>query len=409
MSVASIRKRFIKNKYTFTGQDEKTLENLVADGAAWNLKLPAGDELSVVLWHMNLAKFFEPVRRGLQIKATRDENHVDSREKHLAARQQHLAELERKTQIANNNREEAENYLKGAKKSEDAARGKSQAALNAQKEAIAEATNLEREALLARKLLIAQQAGKEIGSMNLLDDRVKKLTQRSAAIQSEEARVEKMIKGSTAALAKAERETLGAKSAADQANAKITELETQATAAEAAADAAKQRAQVARANLAKAQQEVARLPRLQFDIRGESLPKMDAGLFAKADPYVKIYAITSLGDGPDGEHGEVEIYKTETAKKTLNPKFKPFSLPQIICGTDMHAIIKLCFWDWDAVGGHDFIGHTEISLDMLISGEEIKQPLFNKEKKEKKRKKGEKYSNSGMCIVKCQVILPEKV
>ena len=86
----------------------------------------------------------------------------------------------------------------------------------------AEATNLEREALLARKLLIAQQAGKEIGSMNLLDDRVKKLTQRSAAIQSEEARVEKMIKGSTAALAKAERETLGAKSAADQANAKVT-------------------------------------------------------------------------------------------------------------------------------------------------------------------------------------------
>ena len=33
------------------GQDEKTLENLVADGAAWNLKLPAGDEVRIEFLH----------------------------------------------------------------------------------------------------------------------------------------------------------------------------------------------------------------------------------------------------------------------------------------------------------------------------------------------------------------------
>ena len=30
---------------------------------------------------------------------------------------------------------------------------------------------------------------------------------------------------------------------------------------------------------------------------------MDAGLFGKADPYVRMFAITNLTSSPDGEHG----------------------------------------------------------------------------------------------------------
>lgn len=35
----------------------------------------------------------------------------------------------------------------------------------------------------------------------------------------------------------------------------------------------------------------------------QRLEKMDGGLFGKADPYIKLFAITSLTSGPDGEHG----------------------------------------------------------------------------------------------------------
>ena len=37
--------------------------------------------------------------------------------------------------------------------------------------------------------------------------------------------------------------------------------------------------------------------------------------------------------------GEVEIYKTETLKRTLNPKWKCFHVPQIMCENKTHCTL----------------------------------------------------------------------
>ena len=84
-----------------------------------------------------------------------------------------------------------------------------------------EAVKLEREALLARKLLVAQEAGKAIAMAKLLQDKVSKLSLRSSEVKKEEDVVEKQIKADTASLQKMQQVTSRAKAAADKANAKV--------------------------------------------------------------------------------------------------------------------------------------------------------------------------------------------
>ena len=96
-------------------------------------------------WHWQLAKcssnhlshgiWPEPIKRGLQTQATREESDVAVREHQLNARKQHLAELRMKTQTANEERAQAENALAMAQKTEATAREKTQAALEAKKTA----------------------------------------------------------------------------------------------------------------------------------------------------------------------------------------------------------------------------------------------------------------------------------
>ena len=57
-------------------------------------------------------------------------------------------------------------------------------------------------------------------------------------------------------------------------------------------------------------------------------------------------------------------------------------------------------WDWDADGGHDFIGECNTSLDELSEGEGFQILQFDLINQKKKDKKGDDYVNSGQIVVK---------
>ena len=77
----------------------------------------------------------EPVKRGLQTRASREGTDIAVREESLATRKQHLTELRMKTETADEQRAQAENALVTAQKVEATAREKTTAALSAQKAA----------------------------------------------------------------------------------------------------------------------------------------------------------------------------------------------------------------------------------------------------------------------------------
>ena len=49
-------------------------------------------------------------------------------------------------------------------------------------------------------------------------------------------------------------------------------------------------------------------------------------------------------------------------------------------------------------------GEVDVNLGDLTSGTELRLPIFNKEKSDRKRKKGSKYENSGIFIVTGRII-----
>lgn len=94
-------------------------------------------------------------------------------------------------------------------------------------------------------------------------------------------------------------------------------------------------------------------------IEGVSLAAKDSN--GKSDPYVKVKA-----------NGEVRL-KTESKKKTLNPKWDPKKETVFIpFSSGLRAIDVEC-WDWDAVGSHDFMGEFTIDLSEYEVGQEAER------------------------------------
>merc|ERR1712000_502065 len=120
---------------------------------------------------------------------------------------------------------------------------------------------------------------------------------------------------------------------------------------------------------------------------GSGLDKKD--FFGKSDPYL-IFKKTK----EDGSL--VAVYKTETIKNTLNPKWKEISLPlQILCNADWQRPLLIECFDWDKNSDPDLIGQAHVSMNDLRSNVGKNGiPLINPKKQKKK-----KYSNSGLLVV----------
>ncbi|KAI5610091.1 hypothetical protein C0J50_5444 [Silurus asotus] len=109
--------------------------------------------------------------------------------------------------------------------------------------------------------------------------------------------------------------------------------------------------------------------------------------FGRSDPFMVFYR--------SNEDGTFTIcHKTEVMKNTLNPVWKPFSIPvRALCNGDHDRSIKVEIYDWDRDGSHDFIGEFTTSYRELSRG----QSQFNVYEvvNAKKKTKKKRYINSG--------------
>ncbi|CAB1323266.1 unnamed protein product [Coregonus sp. 'balchen'] len=128
---------------------------------------------------------------------------------------------------------------------------------------------------------------------------------------------------------------------------------------------------------------------------GRKLDKKD--FFGKSDPYLEFHK-----QGDDGKW--MLVHRTEVIKNTLDPVWKPFTVPLIsLCDGDVDRSIKVLCYDYDNDGGHDFIGEFQTTVTKMSEAQnslEVEFECINP----KKQKKKKSYKNSGIIILKsCKV------
>uniref|UniRef100_A0AAR2L3M3 Copine-2 n=1 Tax=Pygocentrus nattereri TaxID=42514 RepID=A0AAR2L3M3_PYGNA len=128
---------------------------------------------------------------------------------------------------------------------------------------------------------------------------------------------------------------------------------------------------------------------------GRKLDKKD--FFGKSDPYLEFHK-----QGEDGKW--MLVHRTEVIKNTLDPVWKPFTVPLIsLCNGDVDRNIKVLCYDYDNDGGHDFIGEFQTTVTKMSEAQnsvEVEFECINP----KKQKKKKNYKNSGIIILKsCKV------
>ncbi|KAK1785412.1 hypothetical protein P4O66_018256, partial [Electrophorus voltai] len=128
---------------------------------------------------------------------------------------------------------------------------------------------------------------------------------------------------------------------------------------------------------------------------GRKLDKKD--FFGKSDPYLEFHK-----QGEDGKW--MLVHRTEVIKNTLDPVWKPFTVPLIsLCNGDVDRNIKVLCYDYDNDGGHDFIGEfyaTVTKMNEAQNSVEVEFDCINP----KKQKKKKNYKNSGVIILKsCKI------
>uniref|UniRef100_A0A673JL32 Copine-2 n=1 Tax=Sinocyclocheilus rhinocerous TaxID=307959 RepID=A0A673JL32_9TELE len=90
---------------------------------------------------------------------------------------------------------------------------------------------------------------------------------------------------------------------------------------------------------------------------GRKLDKKD--FFGKSDPYLEFHK-----QGDDGKW--MMVHRTEVIKNTLDPVWKPFTVPLIsLCNGDVDRNIKVLCYDYDNDGGHDFIGEFQTTINKI--------------------------------------------
>uniref|UniRef100_A0A8C9WD08 Copine-2 n=1 Tax=Scleropages formosus TaxID=113540 RepID=A0A8C9WD08_SCLFO len=110
---------------------------------------------------------------------------------------------------------------------------------------------------------------------------------------------------------------------------------------------------------------------ITLSLCGRKLDKKD--FFGKSDPYLEFHK-----QGEDGKW--MMVHRTEVIKNTLDPVWKPFTMPLIsLCNGDVDRSIKIICYDYDNDGGHDFIGefHTTVTKMMEAqNSEEVRKMIL---------------------------------
>uniref|UniRef100_A0A8C7R1W1 Copine-2 n=1 Tax=Oncorhynchus mykiss TaxID=8022 RepID=A0A8C7R1W1_ONCMY len=130
---------------------------------------------------------------------------------------------------------------------------------------------------------------------------------------------------------------------------------------------------------------------ITLSLYGRKLDKKD--FFGKSDPYLEFHK-----QGDDGKW--MLVHRTEVIKNTLDPVWKPFTVPLIsLCDGDVDRSIKVLCYDYDNDGSHDFIGEFQTTVTKMSEAQnslEVEFECINP----KKQKKKKSYKNSGIIILK---------
>eukprot|EP00730_Choanoeca_flexa_P018556 TRINITY_DN9027_c0_g1_i3.p1 TRINITY_DN9027_c0_g1~~TRINITY_DN9027_c0_g1_i3.p1 ORF type:complete len:601 (+),score=121.86 TRINITY_DN9027_c0_g1_i3:107-1909(+) len=133
----------------------------------------------------------------------------------------------------------------------------------------------------------------------------------------------------------------------------------------------------------------------QFTARAAHVDKKD--LFGKSDPYFIISRASGSGWTP--------VFKSEVVLKTLDPVWRANTARLVmLTNGNMERPLKIDVFDWNKSGAHDYIGSAQFNmLQILNQPVEVPLTLINDKKR---RKKGSRYTNSGLFYLK-GVVEPE--
>jgi len=125
---------------------------------------------------------------------------------------------------------------------------------------------------------------------------------------------------------------------------------------------------------------------LTLKFSAKKLDKMD--WFGKSDPFIEILRSTESNQ-------YILVHRTEVIKNTLNPDWKSFQISnRSLSNGDDDRDLRFDVYDWNRSGTHEIIGSFHSSVRKLRSGAG-KQNTYAVINKEKQKKKGAKYTDSG--------------
>jgi len=124
-----------------------------------------------------------------------------------------------------------------------------------------------------------------------------------------------------------------------------------------------------------------------FKFSARKLDKMD--WFGKSDPYMEIHRSTESKQ-------YILVHRTEFIKKTLDPDWKSFKLSlKSLTNGDDDRDLRFDIYDWNSNGSPDLIGSFHTNMRTIRLGPNSYDCI----NKEKQKKKGAKYVNSGTVIL----------
>jgi hypothetical protein len=130
---------------------------------------------------------------------------------------------------------------------------------------------------------------------------------------------------------------------------------------------------------------------IQFQLKANKVDKKD--FFGKSDPFLNFYRCNE-------DNSFTLVKRTEVIKNTLDPSWAPFEMPvRDLCNGDHDRTIKVECVDWDSDGSHDYIGEFTTNVRELVGDGTGGKSEFLLINKEKQKKKGSSYKNSGVLKV----------
>merc|ERR1719410_301505 len=129
---------------------------------------------------------------------------------------------------------------------------------------------------------------------------------------------------------------------------------------------------------------------LFMNLTGVKLDKKD--WFGKSDPFIEISRSTE-------NNSYILVHRTEVIKNTLDPVWGTMEVSsRCLCNGDEFRDIKFDVFDWNRSGSHEIIGSFHTNVHNLKQGKS-EVNTYHVINQDKKKKKGNKYENSGLVIL----------